>query len=71
MARTRKSVVLAKLAQDSRGELTAMTSELLGVKSDSEGGRSRDGHWSRRFAASGKAHDIDQGTFDGTFPTKP
>jgi hypothetical protein len=54
MARRKKSVVLAKLAEDSRGELKSMVTELSGdreVGSD----RAKTGHWSRRFGASGKA----------------
>jgi hypothetical protein len=52
MAKRRKSLTLAKLAEDSRIELEAMASELLKTKSEA-----RDGSplWTRRFAASGKS----------------
>ncbi len=54
MAKGKKSVVLAKLAEDSRGELEAMVAELSGAKSESEGVGPQPAKWGKRFAASGK-----------------
>jgi hypothetical protein len=54
MAKGKKSVVLAKLAQDSRGELKAMVAELSGAKSELEGADAKPVKWGQRFAASGK-----------------
>jgi len=54
VARRKKLVVLAKLAEDSRGELKAMTGELFGSKAEPEDSVAKPVHWSRRFAASGK-----------------
>jgi hypothetical protein len=54
VARRKKSVVLAKLAEDSRGELNAMVAELSGGNADSKGLEAKPAHKRRRFAASGK-----------------
>lgn len=54
MAKSRNSVVLVKLARDSRAELESMVAELSGVRSDSKGTGTSSVRWSRRFAASGK-----------------
>ena len=54
MTKRKKSVVLAKLAEDARGELNAMVSELADAKSKGPG--AKPALWRRRFAASGKVH---------------
>jgi len=54
VARRKKLVVLANLAEDSRGELKAMIGELSGSKAEPEDTVAKPVHWSRRFAASGK-----------------
>ena len=52
MARLKeKVIVLARISEDSRAQLKAMTTELLGAKSVSDPELL---HWSKRFAASGK-----------------
>jgi hypothetical protein len=54
MTSFRKSLVLAKMAEDSRPELKAMTAELSGQKSESKATDRASGFQVKRFAASGK-----------------
>jgi hypothetical protein len=54
MARRKKVLVLAKLAEDSTGQLKSMVKELVGDRPALAGDVAKAAHWSRRFAASGK-----------------
>jgi hypothetical protein len=52
--RKKKPVVLAALADDSRGELKSMLAELSGTRSQMAGANAKPARWSLRFSASGK-----------------
>jgi hypothetical protein len=54
MKKKKTALVLAKLAEDSRLELTAMDGELSGAGRGQNDSAVKPGPWSRRFAASGK-----------------
>ena len=54
MTRKRSKIALEKLAQESPAMLESMLAE-LGTKGGSD---SKPGHWSRRFAASGKIRPL-------------
>jgi hypothetical protein len=53
--RARKSIVLAKLAEDASGELGSMMNELASPRLLSDDADARRAPWSGRFAASGKS----------------
>jgi hypothetical protein len=54
VTRKKKSVVLTRLAEDSRAELNEMVLELSGGNSAPKGVADKPGRKQRRFAASGK-----------------
>jgi|HubBroStandDraft_5_1064220.scaffolds.fasta_scaffold55960_2 hypothetical protein len=54
MKKSKTTLVLARLAEDSRNELTAMQMELAGATLSLEGVALSPRQWNRRFAASGK-----------------
>ena len=54
MARRKSALVLAKLAEDPRGELKSMVADLTRNKPAFAPDGAKDARWSRRFTASGK-----------------
>ncbi|MGA9722285.1 MAG: hypothetical protein WBQ86_07525, partial [Candidatus Binatus sp.] len=54
MAKRNKAIVLGRLAEDCKSELTAMMKDLEGSSSRALAETAPNTHWSQRFAASGK-----------------
>jgi hypothetical protein len=54
LKRTRKTIVLTKVVDESAMDLRAMVAELCIGKFEKDGDGMKASHWARRFAASGK-----------------